>query len=35
MGFANHLGIIINMLEPISEPDRVMMDHLRADADLK
>lgn len=34
MGFANHLGIVINMLEPMSEPDRVMMEHLRADPEL-
>ena len=35
MGFAAHLGIVINMLEPMSEGDRVMMEHLHADKDLK
>ncbi len=35
MGFAEHLGIVINMLEPMSEGDRVMMEHLHADKDLK
>ncbi len=35
MGFAEHLGIVINMLEPMSEGDRVMMEHLHADKDLQ
>jgi len=34
MGFANHLGLVINMLEPMSGSDRVIMEHLRADTEL-
>lgn len=35
MGFAENLGIVINMMQPADQSDRVMADHLREDADLR
>ncbi len=35
MGFAEHLGIVINMQEPLSAEDKIMAAHLREDASLK
>jgi chromosome partitioning protein len=35
MGFAEHLGIVINMMEQTSPADRAMADHLREDKDLR
>jgi chromosome partitioning protein len=35
MGFAKHLGVVINMMEMTSEADRTMAAHLREDAELR
>ncbi len=35
MGFAAHLGVVINMQEKLSPPDQVMAAHLREDLDLR
>lgn len=35
MGFADQLGIVINMMEPAAPEDRAMAEHLREDASLK
>ena len=35
MGFANHLGIVINMMEQTNEADRAMAAHLHEDVELR
>lgn len=35
MGFARHLGIVINMLETHGQQDKVILEHLRNDPDLR